>query len=87
MEIRILKYNILTAMAMAASYNAYLSAKKKYDERRQSRHSSAIENSVSRIPFICQRCDYPFKMKTEDAGISYNLRCPYCGKADQLAQA
>src|SRR3989338_9599428 len=36
--------------------------------------------------YLCRRCDYSFKVDINKAGLTYNLHCPYCGKADQLQQ-
>ena len=32
-------------------------------------------------PFFCERCRYKFKF--DSAGVT-NLKCPYCGKSDQV---
>lgn len=33
---------------------------------------------------FCGRCDYTFRIDRNKAGITYNLKCPYCGKQDKL---
>ncbi len=32
----------------------------------------------------CSRCDYQFRIDENKAGVTYNLKCPYCGKSDKL---
>lgn len=35
-------------------------------------------------PFLCERCNYHFRVNEAKVGIQCNLRCPYCGKFDRL---
>ena len=34
-------------------------------------------------PYLCQRCSYKFRFNPNSVS---NMRCPYCGKADQVVE-
>ncbi len=34
----------------------------------------------------CVRCDYTFAVDPEKVGVSFKLRCPYCGRDDRLVK-
>lgn len=36
------------------------------------------------LKYRCIRCNYFFKIDTSKVGITCNLCCPYCGKADKV---
>ncbi|MBI4983486.1 hypothetical protein HZC32_02480 [Candidatus Woesearchaeota archaeon] len=34
--------------------------------------------------YICTHCDYVFRVDRAKAGITYGVKCPYCGRPDKL---
>ncbi len=67
------------------SYGAKPAAKRPFAVKAKTiGKSNVAEVSPVRQPFVCRRCNYRFRADLEKAGISYNLKCPYCGRADEL---
>ncbi len=38
------------------------------------------------LSYSCDRCHYEFRADRFKADVTYNLKCPYCGKTDKLAK-
>ncbi|MBI4980090.1 hypothetical protein HZC30_00865 [Candidatus Woesearchaeota archaeon] len=34
--------------------------------------------------YTCTKCNYVFKVDRSKAGITYGVKCPYCGRVDKL---
>ncbi len=43
-----------------------------------------VPEPASYTGYFCTRCNYQFRADRSKAGLTYNLHCPYCGKADRL---
>ena len=48
------------------------------DSAKEAAHKAAMNQDM---PYSCARCNYKFKLRTDQAT---RLMCPYCGKADKL---
>ena len=55
----------------------------------QSRFSSSSQRIVP-LPapeyskYVCTKCNYVFRVDRVKAGITYGVKCPYCGRNDKL---
>jgi len=56
---------------------------KKLDIQRQEKAAAPSDKKSS---FFCGRCNYNFKIDESRIGISFNLKCPYCGKPDRVSK-
>ena len=51
---------------------------------------SASSQRISPLPapdyaqYTCTKCNYVFKVDRSKAGITYGVKCPYCGRMDKL---
>ncbi len=48
------------------------------------KEAAAQQKPSTKDDLVCLRCNYRFKADLNKAGVSYNLKCPYCGKDDQI---
>ena len=49
-----------------------------------------LQSKIGKLPepkyltYFCARCKYNFRVDDSKIGVTHNLHCPYCGKADRL---
>ncbi|MBS3133588.1 hypothetical protein J4470_05725 [Candidatus Woesearchaeota archaeon] len=53
-------------------------------ESKASQAKEQQQKAMQKEALVCLHCNYKFKADMDKAGVSYNLRCPYCGRKDEL---
>lgn len=57
---------------------------------RESPFKAISSQRISPLPppdyanYTCTKCNYVFKVDRSKAGITYGVKCPYCGRTDKL---
>ena len=44
------------------------------------------EFPAEHLSYFCTRCNYSFRVDKAKAGVTHNLLCPFCGKAERLVK-
>ena len=57
------------------------------DRGRPSVQQESAQLRAEKTLLMCGHCKYKFRADLEEAGRSYNLRCQYCDRKDQLYTA